>query len=202
MTLTSALTDRLKEPRLIAAGGFINGKWNTVSSRGKVFRVANPATGEVLAQIPDLSTHATREAIDAAHAAQPGWAAKSAKERADLLKSLHRLMVENADDLATILTLEMGKPWKEARGEILYGASFIEWFAEEARRVYGDTIPGPPTPESASSSSRWGWWGSLRPGISPTRCWRGNWRRPWRRDALWFPSPRRKHRFRRWRLHG
>ena len=142
MTLTSALTDRLKEPRLIAAGGFINGKWNTVSSRGKVFRVANPATGEVLAQIPDLSTHATREAIDAAHAAQPGWVAKSAKERADLLKSLHRLMVENADDLATILTLEMGKPWKEARGEILYGASFIEWFAEEARRVYGDTIPG------------------------------------------------------------
>ena len=70
MTLTSALTDRLKEPRLVAAGGFIDGKWNTVSSRGKVFRVANPATGEVLAQIPDLSTHATREAIDAAHAAR------------------------------------------------------------------------------------------------------------------------------------
>lgn len=142
MTLTPVLTDKLAEPRLAVAGGFINGKWSSVSSRGKVFRVSNPATGEVLAQIPDLATHATREAIDAAHAAQPGWAALSAKERADLLKKLNRLMVENADDLATILTLEMGKPFKEARGEILYGASFIEWFAEEARRVYGDTIPG------------------------------------------------------------
>src|SRR5690606_29837314 len=112
------------------------------SSRGKVFRVTNPATGEALAQIPDLSTAATRAAIDAAHAAQPGWAALTAKERADLLKALNRLMIENADDLATILTLEMGKPFAEARGEILYGASFVEWFAEEARRVYGDTIPG------------------------------------------------------------
>ncbi|SDG74163.1 NAD-dependent succinate-semialdehyde dehydrogenase [Pelagibacterium luteolum] len=142
MTLTAALTDKLKDPSLVAAGGFINGKWNTVSSRGKVFRVDNPATGEVLAQIPDLSTHATRDAIDAAYAAQPGWAAKSAKQRADKMKKLFQLMVENADDLATILTLEMGKPWAEARGEILYGASFIEWFAEEARRVYGDTMPG------------------------------------------------------------
>ena len=142
MTLTSALTDKLHDPRLPAAGGFIDGKWSTVSSRGKVFRVTNPATGEALAQIPDLSTAATRAAIDAAHAAQPGWAALTAKERADLLKALNRLMIENADDLATILTLEMGKPFAEARGEILYGASFVEWFAEEARRVYGDTIPG------------------------------------------------------------
>ncbi len=142
MTLTSALLDKLRDKSLVVAGGFIDGKWNTVSSRGKVFRVANPATGEVLAQISDLSTHATQDAIDAAHKAQPDWAAKTAKERADLLKKLHRMMVENADDLATILTLEMGKPWAEARGEILYGAAYIEWFAEEARRVYGDTIPG------------------------------------------------------------
>lgn len=142
MTLTSALTTKLTDEHLVVAGGYIDGKWNTVSSRGKVFRVANPATGAVLAQVPDLSTHATREAIDAAHAAQPQWAAKTAKERADLLKKLHRAIVENADDLATILTLEMGKPLAEAKGEILYGAAFIEWFAEEARRVYGDTIPG------------------------------------------------------------
>ncbi|WP_404402223.1 NAD-dependent succinate-semialdehyde dehydrogenase [Pelagibacterium halotolerans] len=142
MTLTSALTDKLSEKRIVVAGGFIGGKWNTVSSRGKVFRVSNPATGEVLAQIPDLSTHATRDAIDAAHAAQPGWAALSAKDRADKLKALHRLMVENANDLARILTLEQGKPFAEAKGEILYGAAYIEWFAEEARRVYGDTIPG------------------------------------------------------------
>ncbi|RDE08417.1 NAD-dependent succinate-semialdehyde dehydrogenase [Pelagibacterium lacus] len=142
MTLTAALTDKLKEPRLLVAGGFIGGKWNTVSSRGKVFRVDNPATGEVLAQVPDLSTQATRDAIAAARKAQRDWAARSAKERADLLKVLHRLMVEHADDLATILTLEMGKPWAEAKGEILYGAGFVEWFAEEARRVYGDTIPG------------------------------------------------------------
>lgn len=142
MTLTSALTDKLDDKRIVVAGGFIDGKWNTVSSRGKVFRVANPATGEVLAQISDLSTHATREAIVAARVAQPGWAALSAKERADKLKALYRLMVENADDLARILTLEQGKPFAEAKGEILYGASYIEWFAEEARRVYGDTIPG------------------------------------------------------------
>lgn len=142
MTLTPALTDKLKNPEIVVAGGFADGKWNTVSSRGKVFRVNNPATGELLAQISDLSTKATREAIEAAHAAQPAWAALAARERADLLKSLYRLMVENADDLATILTLEMGKPFEEARGEILYGAAFIEWFAEEARRVYGDTIPG------------------------------------------------------------
>lgn len=142
MTLTAALTDRLTDPHIVVAGGFIGGKWNTVSSRGKVFRVSNPATGEVLAQISDLSTHATRDAIDAAHAAQPGWAALTAGERAGYLKKLHALMVENADDLARILTLEMGKPFKEARGEILYGAAYVEWFAEEARRVYGDTIPG------------------------------------------------------------
>lgn len=142
MTLTAALTDRLTDPHIVVAGGFIGGRWNTVSSRGKVFRVSNPATGEVLAQISDLSTHATREAIDAAHAAQPGWAALTAGERAGYLKKLHALMVENANDLARILTLEMGKPFEEARGEILYGAAYIEWFAEEARRVYGDTIPG------------------------------------------------------------
>ncbi|HWJ86853.1 MAG TPA: NAD-dependent succinate-semialdehyde dehydrogenase [Pelagibacterium sp.] len=142
MTLTPALTDKLKNPRIVVAGGFTDGKWNTVSSRGKVFRVSNPATGEVLAQISDLSTKATKEAIEAAHAAQPAWAALAAKERADLLKGLNRLMIEHADDLATVLTLEMGKPFAEAKGEILYGAAFIEWFAEEARRVYGDTIPG------------------------------------------------------------
>lgn len=142
MTLTAALTDKLSDPSLVLAGGFIGGRWNTVSSRGKVFRVENPATGEVLAQIPDLSTNATRDAIDAAHKAQPGWAALTAKQRADHLKALYRLVVENADDLARILTLEMGKPLKEAKGEVLYGAAYIEWFAEEARRVYGDTIPG------------------------------------------------------------
>src|SRR5690554_3797982 len=142
MTLTPALTDKLKNPRIVVAGGFTDGKWNTVSSRGKVFRVSNPATGEVLAQISDLSTKATKEAIEAAHAAQPAWAALAARERADLLKGLNRLMIEHADDLATVLTLEMGKPFAEAKGEILYGAAFIEWFAEEARRVYGETIPG------------------------------------------------------------
>jgi succinate-semialdehyde dehydrogenase / glutarate-semialdehyde dehydrogenase len=142
MTLTSALTSRLKDDHILVAGGFIGGKWNTVSSRGKVFRVTNPATGETLAQISDLSTHATRDAIDAAHAVQPEWAAMTGKERSALLKKLHALMLEKIDDLATILTLEMGKPFAEAKGEILYGASYVEWFAEEAKRVYGDTIPG------------------------------------------------------------
>ena len=129
----------LKDPSLLETRGFVNGAW---ISRDRTFPVMNPATGECIAHVADLDVADTAAAIDAAHAAKADWAAWTGKERGAVLRRWFDLLVANADDLATILTAEMGKPWQEARGEILYGASFIEWFAEEAKRVYGDVIPG------------------------------------------------------------
>ncbi len=129
----------LKDPSLLKTKAFIGGEWH---SGAKTFPVENPATGETIAQVADLSIAEVKTAIKFAHTAQPEWAALTGKERAGLLRNWFDLMVANADDLAQILTAEMGKPLAEAKGEVLYGASFIEWFAEEAKRVYGDTIPG------------------------------------------------------------
>lgn len=128
----------LKDPSLMETRAYLNGAW---IDGHKHFSVHNPATRELLAEVADLTVKDTAYAIDAAYAAGPAWAAMTGKERAVILRRWHDLMIDNADDLATILTAEMGKPWPEARGEILYGASFIEWFAEEAKRVYGDVIP-------------------------------------------------------------
>ena len=130
----------LNDPSLLETRAYVNGVW---VDGEKTFDVENPATGEVIARVPDLSAEDVRKAIDAAHDAKRGWAQADVKTRSATLRKLFDLMVENADDLATILTAEMGKPWAEARGEILYGASYVEWFAEEAKRVYGDMIPGP-----------------------------------------------------------
>jgi len=105
--------------------------------------VTNPANGEVIADIARCGTAETRRAIEAAHAVQQAWREETAKTRSQLLRRLFDLMIEHQDDLARIMTLEQGKPFPEARGEIIYGASYLEWFAEEAKRVYGDTIPGP-----------------------------------------------------------
>ncbi len=129
----------LKDPGLLETRAFVNGRW---IAHARKFDVYDPATGNLLAQVADLDANATAKAVDAAHEAGPGWAAMTGKERGGQLRKLYDLMLENADDLATILTAEMGKPRAEARGEILYGASFIEWFAEEAKRVYGEVIPG------------------------------------------------------------
>ncbi|WP_150526718.1 NAD-dependent succinate-semialdehyde dehydrogenase [Roseibium sediminis] len=129
----------LKCPDLLRSGAYLNGSWVEAS---QAFDVYNPATGQKIASVSDLCVEDVRIAINAAHRAQPMWAAKTGKERAILLRRWHDLMVEHADDLAQILTAEMGKPLTEAWGEILYGASFIEWFAEEAKRIYGDVIPG------------------------------------------------------------
>ncbi|WP_067339301.1 NAD-dependent succinate-semialdehyde dehydrogenase [Stappia indica] len=129
----------LKDPSLLKTQAYVNGRW---IDGEKTFPVYNPATGELVANVTDFGPSDVAGAVDAAHAAQPAWAAKTGKERAAVLRRWFDLMVENADDLATILTAEMGKPLAEARGEILYGASFIEWFAEEAKRIYGETIPG------------------------------------------------------------
>ncbi|KAJ32579.1 succinate-semialdehyde dehydrogenase [Agrobacterium tumefaciens] len=127
---------------LLKDAAFIDGHWRDESNSRKTFDVVNPATGTVIATLPDMSAFETRLAIEAADASRPAWAAAPAKERAAILRAFSTLMVENADDLAAILTSEMGKPFSEARAEVLYGASYLEWFGEEAKRVYGDTIPG------------------------------------------------------------
>jgi len=131
----------LSARNLLEGRSYVNGEWVNADS-GKTFAVTNPSTGEKIAECADLGRDEVKRAIDAAYAAQPAWAAKTAKERANILRRWYDLMIENADDLARLLTAEQGKPLAEAKGEILYGASFIEWFAEEAKRVYGDTIPG------------------------------------------------------------
>ncbi|MEO1950246.1 NAD-dependent succinate-semialdehyde dehydrogenase [Thioclava sp.] len=130
---------KLNDPSLLETRAYVNGEWIEGAKR---FAVQDPATGETVAEVADLDVDATRAAIEAAHAAKPDWAALTGKERAGYLRRFHDLMMENQDDLAAILTAEMGKPLAEAKGEIAYGASFLEWFAEEAKRVYGDVIPG------------------------------------------------------------
>ncbi|EHS54025.1 succinic semialdehyde dehydrogenase [Rhizobium sp. PDO1-076] len=142
MTISKLLTSKLKDATLVTDKALVGTEWVAKASDGKTFDVTNPATGEVVATLPNLGKIEVVKAIDTAHSAQKAWAKKTGKERAAVLKKLNDLMVANADDLATILTMEMGKPWPEARGEILYGASYVEWFAEEAKRVYGDVIPG------------------------------------------------------------
>ncbi len=138
----STLEGLLKDTSLLLDKGLIGGRWLSKSSSGKSFNVTNPSTGEVITSLPDMDVEETRRAIESAYAAQKSWASKTGKERAGVLRKWYDLMVANADDLAAILTAEMGKPLAEAKGEVLYGASFIEWFAEEAKRVYGDVIPG------------------------------------------------------------
>ncbi|WP_102109966.1 NAD-dependent succinate-semialdehyde dehydrogenase [Oceaniglobus roseus] len=138
---TTNLADLLKDPGLLVAQAYLAGEW-VDGPDGRTFDVTNPARGDVIAKVADLDRAMCADAIAKAETAQKAWAAKTAKERANILRKWYDLMVENADDLATILTAEQGKPVAEAKGEILYGASFIEWFAEEAKRVYGDVIPG------------------------------------------------------------
>ncbi len=131
---------KLKDPSLLESRALIGGEW---VGGGKTFAVNNPATGAELAQVPSLDAAATRRAIEAASHALPGWRRKTAKERAAILRKWHELMLANQDDLAAIMTAEQGKPLSESRGEIAYAASFLEWFGEEAKRVYGDVIPSP-----------------------------------------------------------
>ena len=143
MSFTTAMTKHVPfSSRFLRAAGYINGVW-TAGGATKTFDVINPATGEVLASLPDMGAAETTAAIDVAYIAQVAWAARPAKERAVILRKWFDLMVANADELAAILTAEMGKPLPEARGEILYAASYVEWYAEEAKRIYGETIPAP-----------------------------------------------------------
>ncbi|MFJ4056093.1 NADP-dependent succinate-semialdehyde dehydrogenase [Pseudomonas sp. WHRI 8519] len=132
---------QLKDAQLFRQQAFINGEWLDADS-GQTINVTNPATGEVIGTVPKMGTAETRRAIEAADKALPAWRALTAKERSNKLRRWFELMIENQDDLARLMTTEQGKPLAEAKGEIAYAASFIEWFAEEAKRVYGDTIPG------------------------------------------------------------
>lgn len=127
---------------LLQTRAFIDGEWCDADTQ-KTFTVKNPATGEVVAQVADLGVNETRRAITAAARAQATWAKKTAKERSQLLRGWFDLVIQHQEDLAQILTLEQGKPLAEARSEITYGASYIEWFAEEAKRIYGDVIAPP-----------------------------------------------------------
>lgn len=132
---------QLKDLTLFRQQAYIDGAW-VDADRGQTIAVNNPATGEILGTVPKLGAAETRRAIEAANRALPAWRALTAKERAQKLRRWFELLMENQEDLARLMTLEQGKPLAEARGEIAYAASFIEWFAEEAKRVYGDTIPG------------------------------------------------------------
>ncbi|WP_269147575.1 NAD-dependent succinate-semialdehyde dehydrogenase [Gallibacterium salpingitidis] len=125
---------------LLRTQGYINGRFVAAES-GKVFDVQNPATGEVLCQVSDLGINETEQALQAAQQAQKAWAAKTGKERGLILRRWFELVMANQEELAQLLSLEQGKPLAESRGEIAYGASFLEWFAEEAKRAYGDVIP-------------------------------------------------------------
>ncbi|HEY9163481.1 MAG TPA: aldehyde dehydrogenase family protein, partial [Magnetovibrio sp.] len=131
---------KLNDTSLLRQQAYIDGQWVDADS-AQTFDVLNPATKAKLGTVPLMGTAETKRAIDAANAALPAWRAKTAKERSNILKKWFELVMASADDLATIMTAEQGKPLTEARGEVVYGASFIEWFAEEAKRLYGDTVP-------------------------------------------------------------
>ena len=132
---------QLKDAQLFRQQAFIDGAWVDADG-GQTIKVNNPATNEILGTVPKMGAAETRRAIEAADKALPAWRALTAKERSNKLRRWFELMIENQDDLGRLMTLEQGKPLAEAKGEIAYAASFIEWFAEEAKRVYGDVIPG------------------------------------------------------------
>ena len=138
---TTDLKSMLKRPDLVCSQAFVGGEWVDAKS-GKTFDVTNPARGDVIATVTDLDRSEITQAIDAAHKSQKAWAALAAKERAKVLRKWFDLLMANQEDLAIIMTAEQGKPLVESRGEVAYGASFVEWFGEEAKRNYGETIPG------------------------------------------------------------
>ena len=130
----------LRNAKLFKEQCYIDGEWVDADD-GTTFDVLNPADGQILGTVPKMGAAETARAIAAADAAMPAWAGKTAKERANILRNWYNLILENQHDLATLMTAEMGKPMAESMGEILYGSSFVEWFAEEGKRLYGDTIP-------------------------------------------------------------
>jgi succinate-semialdehyde dehydrogenase / glutarate-semialdehyde dehydrogenase len=135
----NSVETQIKDKKLFRQECYVDGSW-VAAEDGAAFSVINPADGSELGTVPGFGVADTRRAIAAAEAALPGWRARTGKERSQILRRWFDLCMQNQDDLATILTLEQGKPFPEARGEVVYGSSFIEWFAEEAKRIYGDVI--------------------------------------------------------------
>src|SRR5690348_9017793 len=131
---------QLKDARLFREACYVDGQWVQAAS-GQSLNVDNPATGEIIGTVPKLGAAETRQAIEAANRAFPAWSKKTAKERAAILRRWFDLMTANQEDLARLMTLEQGKPLAESKGEVAYAAAFLEWFGEEAKRIYGDTIP-------------------------------------------------------------
>jgi succinate-semialdehyde dehydrogenase/glutarate-semialdehyde dehydrogenase len=142
MTVSEVKKLSLKDAALLRQQCYLNGEWHDADSKA-TFDVTNPATGEVIGHVPKMGAAETSRGIDAANAAWPAWRRKTAQERAAVLRRWFDLMLQNQEDLAVLMTAEQGKPLAESKGEVVYGASFIEWFAEEAKRAYGDTIPQP-----------------------------------------------------------
>ncbi|SLN36257.1 NAD-dependent succinate-semialdehyde dehydrogenase [Roseisalinus antarcticus] len=138
---TTDFKSLLNDPSLVCEDAYVGGAWVQAKS-GKTFEVTNPARGDVIARVADLTREEVAEAIAIADRERHAWAARTAKERAQILRRWFDLMMANQEDLAVIMTAEQGKPLAESRGEIAYGAAFIEWFGEEAKRIYGETIPG------------------------------------------------------------
>src|SRR5438874_16697 len=132
---------KLRDPDLLRTRAFVGGKWVDATG-GATHQVMNPATREPIGVVPEMGAADARRAIEAAAQAFPAWAAQTAKERAVILRRWYELLMANLEDLATLMTAEQGKPFAESKGEIAYAASFIEWFAEEGKRLYGDVIPG------------------------------------------------------------
>ncbi|HYL64611.1 MAG TPA: NADP-dependent succinate-semialdehyde dehydrogenase [Candidatus Methylomirabilis sp.] len=137
---SSSVASELKDARLFREACYVDGRWIHAES-GETFDVDSPATKEIIGKVPKLNGAEARRAIDAANNAFPAWSKKTAKERAAVLRRWFDLVIANQEDLARIMTIEQGKPLAESRGEVAYGASFLEWFGEEAKRIYGDTIP-------------------------------------------------------------
>jgi succinate-semialdehyde dehydrogenase/glutarate-semialdehyde dehydrogenase len=140
LTKSARVASELKDPRLFREACYVEGQWIQASS-GQTIGVDNPATKEIIGRVPKLSGSETRRAIEAANTAFPSWSKKIAKERAAILRRWFDLLMANQEDLARLMTLEQGKPLAESRGEVAYAAAFLEWFGEEAKRVYGDSIP-------------------------------------------------------------
>ena len=157
-------------PQLFRQACYIDGAWVNARSNATI-NVDNPATGEIVGTVPKLGAAETREAIEAADRALPAWRKKTAKERAAVLRKWFDLMLQHQDDLAKLMTVEQGKPLAESKGEVAYAAAFLEWFGEEAKRVYGDTHSRATRPTSASSrsSSRSASWRASRRGTSRWR---------------------------------
>jgi succinate-semialdehyde dehydrogenase/glutarate-semialdehyde dehydrogenase len=139
-TKPASVAVELKDARLFREACYVDGQWIKAKSDAMI-NVDNPATGEIIGKVPKLGAAETRQAIEAANRAFPAWSKKTAKERAAVLRRWFDLMIENQDDLARLMTLEQGKPLSESKGEVAYAAAFLEWFGEEAKRIYGDTIP-------------------------------------------------------------